>query len=537
MPLRGTRPPSVLLRRVLAVPRAVRRADARAARKLNARRPVPLVDGALVGLSRAADHGVLWFGLGALLLLAGRPREAARGAASLAAASAAANLVGKQLFGGVRPLVVDVPVGRRLARVPTSPSFPSGHAASAAAFAAGVALENPRVGLAVAPLAAAVAFSRLHVGVHWLSDVVGGAALGAAVAGLGKVLVPARPRHVPVSERTSRPPVDVRPLGDGAGLLVVLNPSAGRDSHRPDPEPLLLQRFPAARVHRLAEGEDLGDVVRSARAGDAPPEVLGVYGGDGTMAVGAGLARAEGMTLLVLPGGTMNHFAKALGLVTIQDALDAAAHGERRDVDVAEVTAGDAEPVTVLNTVSIGLYPEFVAAREKREKVIGKPLAAVLAAFEVVRSTDPFELRRDGRTELVWSYFVGVNREHPRTATPLARRRLDDGQLDIRVLHSGRTPRTRGAVSLALGRGATPVVGRVPGWRAPVVESASTAGVVVGARRPAGVDPEWAHDGESEVFDGEPDGFHEARVRIVPLALRVYSAADDRGHGGGGAGK
>ena len=61
-----------------------------------------------------------------------------------------------------------------------------------------------------------------------------------------------------------------------------------------------------------------------------------------------------------------------------------------------------------------------------------------------------------------------------------------------------------------------------------MVESASTAGVVVGARRPAGVDPEWAHDGESEVFDGEPSGFHEASVRVVPLGLRVYSAADER---------
>lgn len=484
-----------------------------------------MVDGALVGLSRAADHGVLWFALAALLVLAGRPREAARGAASLALASAAANLVGKQLFGGVRPLVVDVPVGRRLARVPTSPSFPSGHAASAVAFATGAALESPRAGAALAPLAGAVAFSRLHVGVHWLSDVVGGAALGAAVAVAGKLLVPARPRHVPVSERATRPPVDRHPLGDGSELLVVLNPGAGRDSHRPDPEPVIRSRFPASVVHRLEEGEDLAEVVRSARAGARPPQVLGIYGGDGTMAVGAALARAEGMTLLVLPGGTMNHFAKALGLVTVEGALDAAAHGERRDVDVAEVVAGDSDPVTVLNTVSIGVYPEFVAEREKREKRIGKPLAAVIAALGVVRRTHPFELRRDGRTDLVWSYFVGVNQEHPRTATPLARRRLDDGHLDVRVLHSGRTPRTRGAASLVLGRTATPLIGRVPGWRAPVVESYSTREITVGARRPVADDPEWAHDGETEVFDGVRNGFDEATVRIVPLGLRVYSAA------------
>lgn len=526
MALRGTRPPSVLLRRLVAIPRAVRRLDASAARRLNARRPSTVLDGALVGLSRAADRSVLWFAAGALLLLAGRPREAARGTASLALASAAATLVGKRLFGGARPLVVDVPVGRCPVRVPTSPSFPSGHAATAAAFALGVALESPRTGAAVAPLAAAVAFSRLHIGVHWLSDVVGGAALGAGVAAAGRLLVPARPRHVAVSERAEHPPVERRPLGDGAGLLVVLNPGAGRSSHRPDPEPALRERFPAAVVHRLAEGEDLGEVVRSARAGATPPEVLGVYGGDGTVSVGAGLARSEGMTLLVLPGGTMNHFAKALGLMSVEDALDAAAHGERRDVDVAEVTADGSDPVTVLNTVSIGVYPEFVAAREERERRIGKPLAAVLAALQVVRDTDPFELRREGRTDVVWSYFVGVNQEHPRTAAPLARRRLDDGMLDVRILHAGRAPRTRGALSLVLGRTASALLGRLPGWRSPVVEAFSTSGITVGARRAAGDDPEWAHDGETELFDGVRDGFDEATVRIVPRALRVYSAAD-----------
>lgn len=516
----------MLLRRLVTVPRAVRRADARAARRINARRDSPLVDGALVGLSRAADHGLLWMAAGALLVVAGRPREAARGVASLAVASATANLVGKRLFGGVRPMLVDVPVGRRLTRMPTSPSFPSGHAASAAAFAVGVAAESPRAGAAVAPLAAAVAFSRLHVGVHWLSDVVGGAVLGAVVAGIGRVVVPARPRHVPVSERAGRPPVDRRPLGDGSALLVVLNPGAGRDSHRPDPEPLIRARFPRARVHRLSEGEELRAVVRATRAGATPPDVLGVYGGDGTVSVGASVARAEGMTLLVLPGGTMNHFAKALGLLTVEDALDAAAVGERRDVDVAEVVADGGEPVTVLNTVSIGVYPEFVAAREKREKAIGKPLAAVIAALSVVRHADPFELRRDGRTEQVWSYFVGVNQEHPRTAAPLARRRLDDGQLDVRILHSGRRPRLRGAISLMLGRTATPIIGRVPGWRAPVVESYSTGRSSVAVRRPGGEDPGWAHDGETEVFDARRDGYEEASVRIVRLALRVYSTAD-----------
>ncbi|MDQ4137276.1 MAG: phosphatase PAP2 family protein, partial [Actinomycetota bacterium] len=111
--------------------------------------------------------------------------------ASLTVASILANLVGKQVFGGDRPLLKDVPIGRHLRKQPTSPSFPSGHSASAAAFATGVALESTAAGGAIAPVAAGVAYSRLHTGAHWLSDVIGGIALGAGVATIGKLVLPA----------------------------------------------------------------------------------------------------------------------------------------------------------------------------------------------------------------------------------------------------------------------------------------------------------------------------------------------------------
>jgi len=65
---------------------------------------------------------------------------------------------------------------------PTSSSFPSGHATSAAAFCTAVALESPRAGTAVVPLAAVIAYSRVHVDVHWPSDVAGGVIIGTAVA-------------------------------------------------------------------------------------------------------------------------------------------------------------------------------------------------------------------------------------------------------------------------------------------------------------------------------------------------------------------
>ena len=198
-PLRfAVRRPGVEHRRARLLPDWVRRADAVAARRINEWPAHPRLDTGFAGLSRAADRGRLWFAIAGVLALAGRRRADLRGAAlrgsgSLVAASILANLVGKRLFGGPRPLLSGVPIGRRLAKYPTSASFPSGHSASAAGFAVGVTIEAPAAAIVVAPLAAAVAYSRLHVSAHWLSDVVGGVVLGAVVAVVGRALVPARP--------------------------------------------------------------------------------------------------------------------------------------------------------------------------------------------------------------------------------------------------------------------------------------------------------------------------------------------------------
>ncbi|WP_037664717.1 phosphatase PAP2 family protein, partial [Streptomyces aurantiacus] len=96
-----------------------------------------------------------------------------------------------------RPGLETVPLVRRLKRQPVTTSFPSGHSASAAAFAAGVALESPRLGAAVAPLAGAVALSRVYTGVHFPSDVLAGAALGAGAALAVRGLVPTRSQLPP----------------------------------------------------------------------------------------------------------------------------------------------------------------------------------------------------------------------------------------------------------------------------------------------------------------------------------------------------
>jgi undecaprenyl-diphosphatase len=109
-------------------------------------------------------------------------RAAWRGLGSMAAASAATNVIGKGLAGRRRP-DVGVPVLRRLRRAPRTSSFPSGHAASAAAFATGAAIEMPSLAGPAIALASAVGASRVATGVHYPSDVLAGTAIGAA-AGL-----------------------------------------------------------------------------------------------------------------------------------------------------------------------------------------------------------------------------------------------------------------------------------------------------------------------------------------------------------------
>jgi undecaprenyl-diphosphatase len=83
-----------------------------------------------------------------------------------------------------RPAAQNLPAHRSLLEQPKSSAFPSTHATTAAAFTVAVALAAPATGAALAPLAAAVCYSRLRTRAHWPTDVYGGVAIGAVVGGL-----------------------------------------------------------------------------------------------------------------------------------------------------------------------------------------------------------------------------------------------------------------------------------------------------------------------------------------------------------------
>ena len=420
-----------------------------------AARDWPVRDGVLPRLSRSADRGRLWLGAAAGIVLSGLGGPRARrgalyGVASLAVASVTANTLGKWCVNRRRPTPDAVPAVRRLARQPASPSFPSGHAASAAAFATGLALESRGWGAVVVPVAALVGFSRVYTGAHYPTDVLAGVVLGAGAAVAVRAVLTSRLPSPP-----GQPPVVAPALPRGRGLQVVVNPAAGtaevvREARRLLPE-----------AEFTFWDEEVGPLTvtlrASARRAVAAGGALAVLGGDGTVNAAAPVALREGVPLAVLPGGTRNHLAQDLDIVTLRDACRAVARGEAVAVEVGRFRPGPVgaeppgEPGHFVNTFSLGSYPDLVRVRERWAGRVGRWAAGVLAAVETLRTSRPVEITVGGRRRAVWLLFAG-NCTYRRLGSARARRpHLADGLLDVHVVRGGRWARSRLLVAALTG--------------------------------------------------------------------------------------
>ncbi|WP_282838115.1 phosphatase PAP2 family protein [Microbacterium flavum] len=223
----------------------------------------PLLDATMPPLTRAADRSMLWIGVAGLLALTGRPRArrgAVRGLASIAVTSLIANQVSKRLHRRPRPSITQVPQQRLAHRIPTSTSFPSGHSASAMAFAAGVSAEWPILSVPLRTLAGLVGFSRVATGAHYPSDVVAGFALGEAIAWLTTRVVPAERVDPAFDDLTVRAGT---PRPDGAGMTLVINPTSG-SGRAGKILPTVRRALPRMRIVELGEGTDYGRTIDEA---------------------------------------------------------------------------------------------------------------------------------------------------------------------------------------------------------------------------------------------------------------------------------
>ena len=472
--------------------------DQRLFRKAAARKD-PLLDRVLPPLTRSADHGLLWLAVGLVLGLSGgrRRRAAVRGLASLGVASAMANVPLKLTARRTRPQLRPVPLPRQLLRQPTTSSFPSGHSASAAAFAVGVALESPAVALPVGLLAAGVAYGRVHTGVHFPGDVLAGIALGATSAVVVRRAWPVSPDRPAVGRVAAEAPA----LPDGDGLVLVINLGAGSADSADAVEAYLAEQLPGARVVRAQDVEaDLRTAAREAT-------VLGVMGGDGTINTAAGIALEAGIPLAVVPGGTLNHFAGELGIAGVEDVAQAVRTGTAVRVSVGSAAA-DGEGLYFLNTFAIGVYPDLVREREKHQDRLGKWPAMALAMARVLRGATPVLVEVDGDPRRLWTLFAGNGHYHPAGFAPSWRERMDDGSIDVRLVDAdARLARLRLVLAVLTGR-----LGRS------AVHEQRVVGRLPVRSRQGGL--RLARDGE--VFDGPG----RLLLRAAARPLVVYRPAD-----------
>ena len=209
-----------------------------------------------------------------------------------------------------------------------------------------------------------------------------------------------------------------------------------------------------ARVTLAASGQDMISAAKAALADGLPIVVAG--GGDGTINAVASVLAGTDTRFGVLPLGTLNHFAKDMGIpLTLDDAIANIARGIAKRVDVGEVNDR-----VFLNNSSLGLYPDMVRDREKQQRRLGrgKWLAALWATLGALRRYPFLNVRlrlADGQEHARRTPFVFIgNNEYTMQGFSIGERsRLDGGRLSLYVAQRpGRLGLLRLAWSALCGR-------------------------------------------------------------------------------------
>ena len=221
-------------------------------------------------------------------------------------------------------------------------------------------------------------------------------------------------------------------------VAVILNPASGSAGRDATPE-RIVELFAAegrtATVLSAGPGRTVADQARAAV--EAGCRVAVAAGGDGTVNAVATAVLAGDTLLGVLPMGTLNHFAKDLGLpLELAEAVHVAAQGTVRRVDVGQVNGR-----VFLNNSSIGVYPWVVELRRRWESTgLGKWVAALWASLVVLRRRPFMGVRirtaDDTLVRLTPFVFVGNNEYRMVGLQAASRESLTGGRLALCVMHA-----------------------------------------------------------------------------------------------------
>jgi len=157
--------------------------------------------------------------------------------------------------------------------------------------------------------------------------------------------------------------------------------------------------------------------------------VLAVVGGDGTMSNIANLLKDTGAILMPIPGGTLNHFTKDLGIPqAVPDALQYFKSAKKTKIDVGQI-----DGKTFINNSSIGFYSDSLFERDEHEKTYGKWPAMIISTLKAFLRYRTYKVTIDGKQYSTPLIFVGNNKYVVRHLA-FQRSSLTDGTLSVYIV-------------------------------------------------------------------------------------------------------
>ena len=255
-------------------------------------------------------------------------------------------------------------------------------------------------------------------------------------------------------------------MADARKIIICINRSSGDADHGDDERDKIGAAFEGTGIDpqvRLCSGGGIARLAERAVADRAKLIIVG--GGDGSVSAAAGVLAGTDTALGILPLGTLNHFARDLGIpFDVAKAARIIAAGQRRKVDLAEVNGR-----TFINNSAIGLYPLMVTDRESQQKRLGrsKRLAMLVASARTLArfNHQRLTLSVEGQKAQLDTPLLFVGNNDYQVALPAAGRRetLSDGKLSVMVMRSkSRLGFVRAALRALVGRSRTDDLVQLP---------------------------------------------------------------------------